>query len=398
MGALEKVRLSALPPVRRAVPLKQGHHPEARASMERFFGNRRITLYASGTAALAQAIANCASRRPVKTPEVIIPAYGCPDLVAACLHARVYPRLADVAPGSWSYDLQSLESNLSTDTVAVVAVNLLGLGDGYAELMELCKERQIPVIQDSAQYLPRERVDWPGEYVVLSFGRGKPLNLLHGGALIWPLDDQEPTVPEVLDRSARTRLLSSRAAAIAFNVLTHPTIYRILSALPGTGFGDVIYHPLTNPARLPECAWQQVGIAFELYRQRASYGRDFWAPTLDEWRDRGILALASPGSPLPAEPLRLALLAPDRAGRNALVEDFNRGGLGASRFYGTDLTTVAGIPENVRDQGPFPHASALADRFFTLPSHALVSAQTVSAARKVVLAWHRSRTSASAPS
>lgn len=359
--------------------------------MERFFGNRKIALYASGTAALAQAMANCASRSSVNTPEIIIPAYGCPDLVAACVHASVYPRLADVSSSHWSYDLESLGSNLSRNTVAIVAVNLLGLGDGSAELIPLCKHRQIPLIQDSAQYLPRESIDWPGEYVVLSFGRGKPLNLLHGGALVSPLAERtSPSVGSV-DYTARGRLLGSRAAGLAFNVLTRPAIYRFFSALPGTGLGKVIYKPLTNPAQLPEPTWQRVGTAFEQYRQKASYRRDIWAPAVEEWSDLGIVALDCPGSPFPVEPLRLALLAPNPAARDRLVDDLNRAGLGASHFYGTDLTEVAGIPEMVRTQGPFPNARALANHLFTLPTHALVNADTVRTTRALVLAWHRSQ-------
>jgi dTDP-4-amino-4,6-dideoxygalactose transaminase len=384
------VKCFALPPVRRAVPLKRGHSG-ARLSMERFFGNRRIALYSSGTAALAQAMANCVSRSSVQTPEVIIPAYGCPDLVAACVHASAYPRLVDVAPSHWSYDLGALKSTLSPNTAAIVAINLLGLGDGSAELSRICGERHIPLIQDNAQCLPRESVDWPGEYIVLSFGRGKPLNLLHGGALISPLADRDALSVSPPHFTRRERLLSSRAAAIAFNVLTRPAIYRIFSALPGTGLGEVIYKPLISSTLLPERAWPRVATAFELYRQEPSYRREIWARALEEWSSLGIVAYACPGSPLPAEPLRLALLAPHRAGRDILVDSLSRAGLGASRFYGTDLTGVAGIPEVVKDQGPFPNASALADRFLTLPTHALVNVDAVRTTHELVLAWHRSR-------
>ena len=359
--------------------------------MERFFGNRKITLYSSGTAALAQAMANCASRSSAKTPEVIIPAYGCPDLVAACVHASVYPRLVDVAPSVWSYDTNALRSSLSADTVAVVAINLLGLGDSAAELIRVCKDRRIPIIQDSAQHLPRESIDWPGEYVVLSFGRGKPLNLLHGGALISPSGDRDSAPVQPAHYTAKARLLSSRAAAVAFNTLTLPTIYRFFSALPGTGLGEVIYKPLTNPAQLPEGAWQRVATAFGLYRQRPSYRRDIWTDALEEWSNLGIVVLDTPDLSLEAEPLRLPLLAPDPAARDALVDNLNRAGLGASRFYGTDLTEVAVIPELVKRQGPFPNASALADQLFTLPTHGLVNADTVSTTRGLVLAWHRQK-------
>ncbi|HEV2268348.1 MAG TPA: DegT/DnrJ/EryC1/StrS family aminotransferase [Steroidobacteraceae bacterium] len=359
--------------------------------MERFFGNRRIALYASGTAALAKAIANCASRSDVEVPEVIIPAYGCPDLVAACLNASVYPRLVDVAASHWSYDLEALKSSLSANTVAIVAVNLLGLGDGSAELVGLCNERHISLIQDSAQYLPRESIGWPGDYVVLSFGRGKPLNLLHGGALVSrPADGNSLAAPPA-HYTVRERLLSSRSAAIAFNGLTRPSIYGIFSALPRTGLGDVIYKPLRDAALLPDRAWRQVGPAFELYRRKPSYRRDIWAAALEAWSELGVVPLSAPGVPLPAEPLRLALLAPDGAARDILVDSLNRAGLGASAFYATELTRVAGIPETVKRQGPFPNANALADRFFTLPTHGLVTANTVRTARDLVLAWRDSK-------
>lgn len=357
--------------------------------MERFFGNRRIALCASGTAALAQAIVHCVARSSASAPEVIIPAYGCPDLVAACLCARVYPRLVDVAPSRWSYDPQALRSSLSPNTVAIVAVNLLGLGDGTAELLPVCRERRIALIQDSAQFLPREPIDWPGDYVILSFGRGKPMNLLHGGALIGPPGDCHAPSDPPARYTRRDRLLSSRAAAMAFNVLTRPHAYRIFSALPGTGLGDVHYKPLQEAILLPDHAWKQVGMAFELYRQRPSYRRDIWESAIKEWSRASIVALECPGSPLPAEPLRLALLAPNLPARNQLVQSLNRAGLGASRFYGTDLANVAGIPEVVRRQGPFPNASALAGRLFTLPTHELVTLNTVYSTREQVMARHR---------
>ena len=382
------MKFSSLPPVRRAVPLQRGS-AATRLSMERFFADRRITLYASGTAALARAIAECAVTTSVSAPEVILPAYGCPDLVAACVNASVLPRLVDVASSGWSYDALGLEASVSSNTVAIVTVNLLGLGDSAADLRRFCQTKRVSLIQDSAQYLPRDSIEWPGDYVILSFGRGKPMNLLHGGALIAPTGSSDALPFQSPHYFARDRLLASRAAAIAFNALTRPHAYWLVSALPGTGLGEVAYRPLGNGAPLPERAWERVGTAFELYRSQQSYGRDIWNPAIEEWSTLGIVELSCPGSTRQSEPLRLALLAPNRAARDSLVDSLNRHQLGASRFYGADLTQIAGIPEFVRRQGPFPHASTLADRLFTLPTHDLVTADTVHCARNVVRAWHR---------
>lgn len=361
-----------MPPVRRAVPLSRGGR-ETCATMEQFFGGRKITLYTSGTAALTQAITECARQRPVNMPEVILPAYGCPDLVAACLSAEVFPRLVDISASDWSYDLTALKDSLSGTTVAVVAVNLLGLGDDAAALKQMCQEKGIPLIQDSAQCLPREARDWPGDYVILSFGRGKPLNLLHGGALVLPPGRMLPAAPAPIRYTRRDRLLASRAAAIAFNVLTQRSVYGLISSLPGTGLGDVRFAPLARIERLPDVAWPRIASAFEAYLKKPSYRRALWDGAMDKWEELGIQALKGPDSVVPLEPLRLALLAPDRRARDVLVNQFNAAGLGASHFYGTDLPHVAGIPPTVRRQGPFPHAIRLADRLFTLPTHEQVT-------------------------
>lgn len=359
--------------------------------MRHFFGNRPITLYASGTAALAQALARCAARASVKTPEAILPAYGCPDLVAACAQASVYPRVVDIAASGWAYNIDELLRSLSSRTVAIVSVNLLGIPDATPGLAELCHQRGIALIQDSAQFLPRQPIEWPGDYVILSFGRGKPLNLLHGGALIEPIHAGTEPTPHRAAARFRDRLITSSAAALAFNLLTRPHPYRLLSRLPGTRLGEVVYKPLLNPSPLSPTASSRVDAAFDQYQRQRSYDRQIWTHALTEWASFGIRPLQPDGPCTEAEPLRLTLLAPDRVARDEILNRLNRAHLGASRLYGTDLANVAGIPEDVRHQGPFPNAAALADSLFTLPTHSLVTLRIVRQATECIRDWHRSR-------
>ena len=390
MGTIKAVMFSALPPVRRPVPLcarsTNGH-----LALTRLFGDRTITPYSSGTAALARALTLCATRACIANPEVIIPAYGCPALIASCIQAGVSPRLVDTAEVTWSYDPNALLDSLTSRTVAIVAVNLLGVGDGSQYLSDVCRRAGISLIQDSAQFLPRVATEWPGEYVILSFGRGKPMNMLYGGALIGPSFAPPDCTREVTKHTIRDRLLGTSAAAIAFNFLTSPHPYWALSALPGTGIGRVAYTPLTNTSPLPKNELQRLDAAFQCYRAAQSYRRDIWAPALDEWASFGILPLKGADCVTQMEPLRLALLAPDENTRNLIVEALNTAHLGASRFYGCDLPHVSGIPEAVRRQGPFPNATSLAQRLFTLPTYALVTQETVTNARAQIMTLHRSR-------
>ena len=381
---------AALPPVRRPVPMCR-RRANSHLALTRFFSNRTITPYSSGTAALARALMLCAARASISNPEVIIPAYGCPDLIASCIHAGVSPRLVDTAEVTWSYDPDALSHNLNSRTVAIIAVNLLGIGDGSPYLSNVCRRTGISLIQDSAQFLPRVPTEWPGEYVVLSFGRGKPMNMLYGGALIGPSFASPDCTQEVPRHSIHDRLLGTSAAAIAFNFLTSPRPYWALSALPGTGLGKVTYTPLARASPLPQKELQRLDAAFQCYRAAQSYRRDIWAPALDEWASFGILPLRGADCVTQMEPLRLALLAPDENTRNLIVEALNTAHLGASRFYGCDLPHVPGIPEAVRRQGPFPNATSLAQRLFTLPTHSLVTQEAVTNARAQIMTLHRSR-------
>ena len=387
-GTSQMLKFSALPPVRRPVPLRRASST-AHGSLSRFFNNRSITLCASGTAALSQALARCATRLSAQTPEAIIPAYGCPDLVAACMHASIYPRLADIDASGWSYDLDDLSRKLSADTVAIVSVNLMGIADGTPCLSDLCRQRGITLIQDSAQFLPRNPIDWPADYVILSFGRGKPMNLLHGGALIAPPESPPEPTPKLTRYTLRDRLRTGTAAALAFNFLTRPHPYWIVSHLPGSGLGTVTYKPLSNPAALPPSASVRVDAAFAQYQRQQTYSRHVWAASIAEWTSFGIRPLQPDTPSAEPEPLRLLLLAPDRASRDDLVIRLQRAGLGASHLYGADLAHVSGIPDEVRHQGTFPHAAALAERLFTLPTHAFVTPRIVRETTDCIRKWHR---------
>jgi len=198
-------------------------------------------------------------RHRTSRPEAILPAYGCPQLVSACLYAKVRPRVVDVAPGQWGYAPQALRAALGPDTVAVVAVDLLGVGDQAAELLPLARENGSCLIQDSAQRLPGTGLSgWLGDYVILSFGRGKPLNLLRGGVLAVPgerpllADAPEMTRPRERLKDA---LLGSWIAAMAFNTMTHPRVYELAARLPALKVGETTFEPLERVVRLPPRVW-----------------------------------------------------------------------------------------------------------------------------------------------
>ncbi len=343
------------------------------------FAGWGVRICGSGTQALALALADARHRFSTDSPEVVLPAYGCPDLVSASVYAGVFPRLVDTAPGSrWGYDIEALEKALSPSCVAIVAVNLLGTGDQAAELRRIADGRGIALIQDSAQHLPqRLPARWLGDYVVLSFGRGKPLNLLGGGALLCPADERTrlDSVAAQPMTGPMERLLVKRLAGLVFNIATHPLAYGLARRVLGSAVGGTRYKRLevircASPARIAEV---ERGLAS--YEADPGYDTSMWAAVCDTWASGGleILSCASQ-EPSDTARLRLAMLAPDRRTRDEIVAALDSRGLGATAMYGQTMERLEGVPPEVACQGPFPNATALASRLFTLPTHSCVGA------------------------
>jgi dTDP-4-amino-4,6-dideoxygalactose transaminase len=359
--------------VRRRVPLRQS----VGDPLERAFAGFTVHPCASGTQALALAIKAAAATARGSSKEILLPAYGCPDLVAACVFAGARARLVDTAPGQWGYDFEQLRAAISHDTAAIVAVNLLGSGDQASALRELTRARDIALIQDSAQHLPQSLpATWLGDYVILSFGRGKPLNLLGGGLLLSGAMS-EPVKPPPPEWN-----VTQSAVGLLFNIATDRRIYGLSSRILGTRLGETRYKPLqaledVSPARLTRFA---AGVAD--YRAAPGYDAGIWAEACREWAAYGVAELTcAEDSHTGALRLRLALLARDHGQREAIVRALTAKGIGASRMYNATLPALPGVPTQIAAQGPFLNANELAQRLFTLPTHSQVTAADVRVAR-----------------
>ena len=83
-----------------------------------------------------------------------------------------------------------------------------------------------------------ERGDY-GEVGLLSFGRGKPLSALGGGALAW--GDSNGAIPAPPPAAARR--LAGVARALAFDLALQPALFRCLASVPSLGIGETRFDP-----------------------------------------------------------------------------------------------------------------------------------------------------------
>lgn len=361
-----------LPPV--GNPVKLQDDVPAAPFLQDFFQPCSARYYASGTAALAAAMLAAIRLKATTAPEVVLPAYGCPDLVSAALFAGAKPVLVDLEPERPWMDLDSLAAKLNERTAAIVAVDLFGIRERLALLQELAADASALLIEDSAQAFPDGKTapSWAADLVILSFGRGKPVTLLGGGAVLFKdagLEELLAADPPVA--AADTGRVGFRLRAALYNVMISPYLYWLPQGLPFLHLGETRYHPLAGISAMDEVrlgllaanirAYQSRG---DLVRSRISAMASEWAPGAAGSVDLAGVCGAAGGQDLLRYPL---LLGPDR--RDRVFARLQRRGLGPSRMYPAPLTRIPGLEGHLADAGTFPAAEAFSRRILTLPLH-----------------------------
>ncbi len=161
----------------------------------------------------------------------------------------------------------------------------------------------------------------------------------------WRSHAGRPLVSTLQDEgSYRHRLtaaaLGTRAAAIAFNTLTHPRVYGLTSRLPGLGLGTTRFHALESVNTLPVAMWGQVGAAYSDYSEEE--WQLLWLAVLPMWERLGLRPLECAGVTPPRTPGDCVWRCSrrDAAKEIAIVSTLNRHGLGASVMYDAALNRI----------------------------------------------------------
>lgn len=342
----------------------------------------RAHFVQSGTAALALSLLLLRGRAAERR-RVLLPAYGCPDLVAAVVYAGLEAELIDLLPGEPFMSPEHLARRLDGTVLAVLGVHFLGLPERIATLHELAQRQAAVVIEDSAQrILPAEDPTSPADLVVVSFGRGKPAGALGGGALLVRESAYDPAEIEVLIGPPRVPAMPPALQRAAYNFLIRPAAYGVVARIPGLGLGETRYRPLTairalDPAR-------QAFAASQLVEQRTR-GHSPVQGAMAEMLARfsGITVLPGCSSPVPVPRLlRYPLLCTSKALRDDLHRALTTAGLGSSVMYGQTLADLPGVPPC--RQSELHHARDFADRLLTLPVHSGVRPQDLSRIEQVL--------------
>lgn len=119
--------------------------------------------------------------------EVIVPDLTWVASAAPILYVGATPVFADVDPISFCLTAESIEKNITPRTKAVVVVDLLGNMPEWNAILEVCKRRNIRIIEDAAESIGATyegmNAGTFGDISLFSFNATKLIQSGQGGAL-----------------------------------------------------------------------------------------------------------------------------------------------------------------------------------------------------------------------
>jgi len=386
-----------------------GHHIPLSACFKVFAGKKRlrgsfidrmyprslICLVSSGTAALTLALKSLADSS--EKQEVLIPAYSCPSVASAVVRSGMKPVLCDIDPEGFGMRRQGIEALVNEKTAAVIGVHLFGIAQDVDALKELAHSRQIAFIEDACQafgnVLPKawglsdgknpyaadkKYLGGAGDIGVLSFGRGKPLNLMAGGAVVINNFKYEDAVRRHYESlqlpGAVAGGLHHFLELMVYSLFFHPRMYWIPDGLPWLRLGETVFD---DTFTLKKAYPWLTGLA-SFIRPFSEKDRQYRLELSEIYR-KHLEPVRSLFLFLPRQQdgkqvlLRFPLVFRNRLQRDCILAELKENGLGATRMYPVVLSQQQGLDVFLDREKIYPGAVRVSEGILTLPLHSFVS-------------------------
>lgn len=335
------------------------------------------SYYQSGTAALAAVLAAARLERAIPDPEIIMPGYTCPDVISAVIHSKIKPVLVDFVPDRPWMDLDEVRAAITNNTVAILAINFLGIPERLNSLRNLADNHRLFLIEDSAQAYPiQDDKAFISDARIHSFGRGKPVNILGGGlALVRNSLLQKYLISGGVTRKRITQRFIFCVKAEIFNHITRPRIYWMIENLPFLHIGETRYKTLEKIEYISEPQKWLMPDNISFYKNNVTSRVNlshkyliFFNSIRPRYLDVAQHCDNKDNTPL----LRYPVLCENLQKREALFSRLNNAGCGASRLYGTTLPLAHNIPtRKMMIKSDLKNARSFSNRLLTLPLHFL---------------------------
>ena len=322
--------------------------------------------------------------------EVIIPAYTCPSVLAAVIKAGLKPVLCDLDEEKSNFNFNELEDKISNHTLAIISVHLFGIPEDSFRINNLVSSYKIFHIEDAAQSFGtaisnnNDNIGYQGmlgtigDIGIHSFGRGKPLTLMQGGALTTDSDAIAEVVSQKvdeLDHQSAIETFILILKALLYSIFLHPRLYWIPQHLPFLKLGETIFNLDFKMKRI-DAFTSALGIEMiehtsEINMIRAK-NENLIFKKLSGFRNY-FLTSGYNTSHL----LRFPLLMKNRKQKESVLPELKRRGVGATSMYPAPLNLFKETKKYFNGNDHYKNAQSFSERILTFPLHEYVTEKDI---------------------
>ena len=278
--------------------------------------------------------------------------------------------------------MNQLSQRITSKTVSIIAVNFLGIPEQLKQLRSIAQEHNLFLIEDNAQTFPVNNTpsSFTGEQAILSFGRGKPVNLLTGGAVLYR-DANIKTALSGIERNS-DHLLPERLTydlqVKLFNMLVSPYIYGIIAVLPFLHLGETRYKKLNRIKEINNRAIECLYGNISRYLLRETKIQDKYTQLLSNFDKNKLINLPviCCNGKLPRL-LRYPILVTDQNLRDEIYQELKHAGIGVSLMYPGIIPEICGFKYMIKTKIEYCNAIEFSKKILTLPTHARVTEKDI---------------------
>lgn len=309
--------------------------------------------------------------------DVLIPAFCSSDFPDAIDGVGLESKRYDIDPANLAVDIDSVVEGLESRPVALVVVNVLGYGSRMDELVQLCQNADVYLIEALGYSLGTEyqntKLGTFGDGAVLNFQQGKPIPV--GGGMIV---NQNPTFR--FDDEKRPSVSANIGPITGYSVFSRPRTYYLYDRLKA-GFnaaGLLTKRATTHPegkfdvdynAPFSTISDFQGAIAHRVFERHTEYQRHrertamYYREKLAEY---DAISHLDPIDDLSnVQFVRYPILAETEELRDRMLSILNQNGIHATMLY--DWPVI--------DAELFPGAAHVQRRILTVPTHPFVDSR-----------------------
>ena len=346
------------------------HLTELESDIKSHFHVKYVFLISSGKAALAVILS--ALRSLSSARRVVIPAYTCFSVPSSIIKAELQVTLCDIDSSTLGFDMDKLGQCLNQETLCVVPNHLFGIPSPIEEVKALCRPKGIFVVEDAAQAMggtyQGKKLGTLGDVGFFSFGRGKNITCVSGGAIITNSDEIGQAIEQqydLLQPPSRREELRDLGQAILMSLFIHPSLYWFPASLPFLNLGKTIFY---RDFPVKKLSHVKVGL-LRRWKDQLKNSSDARRNISRAFRkcfgDAGLRNVDVPS-------LRYPILVESHEIRDRLYQLSRKRGLGLSVMYPCPVNETNELRHAFQGQ-VFSLAKDISERLIALPTHSFVT-------------------------